>query len=149
MGAAYLSRAFFVRLGETLPDRVLLVMAETPAGDLVAGALNLMGAGRALRALLGAASTPRRFLHFEACYYQAIDFAIAPEMARVQAGAQGEHKLPRGYRPEPTWSAHWIGACGPAPRGPAVFGGGTPCGSKRKCTNWRPRHRSARTSDLK
>jgi predicted N-acyltransferase len=73
----------------------------------VAGALNFIGRGRALRALLGAL-IDKPFLHFELCYYQAIDAAIALGLNRVEAGAQGGHKLARGYEPVRTWSAHYI-----------------------------------------
>jgi len=105
-GRPYLTRSFFSLLGERLADRVLLVMAFR--GDRpVAGALNLIGAdalyGRYWGTLIEAPG-----LHFELCYYQAIEFAIARGLARVEAGAQGEHKLSRGYRPVPTFSAHFL-----------------------------------------
>ena len=105
-GSAYLSKRFFARLGETMPERVVLMMASH-GGRYVAGALNLMGADT----LYGRVWGCRRefeFLHFEACYYQAIEFAIELGLARVEAGAQGPHKLQRGYEPVPTYSAHWI-----------------------------------------
>ena len=104
--AAYLDRDFFHRLGETLADQVVLIVAED-GGRMLAGALNLLGA----EALFGrnwGAAVDLPFLHFELCYYRALDFAIAHRLVRVEAGAQGEHKLSRGYLPEPTWSAHWI-----------------------------------------
>ena len=88
-----------------MADRVVLVMAETQAGEPVGGALSLLGRD-ALWPLLGSTEAP--LLHFEACYYRAIDFAIEHGLARVEAGAQGEHKVQRGYLPQPTWSAHWI-----------------------------------------
>ena len=105
-GSAYLTKRFFGRLGETMPERVVLMMARHQ-GRYVAGALNLMGADT----LYGRVWGCRRefeFLHFEACYYQAIEFAIEHSLARVEAGAQGPHKLQRGYEPVPTYSAHWI-----------------------------------------
>ena len=105
-GSAYLTRRFFARLGETMPERVVLMMARH-GGRYVAGALNLLGADT----LYGRVWGCRRefeFLHFEACYYQAIEFAIRHGLARVEAGAQGPHKLQRGYEPVATSSAHWI-----------------------------------------
>ncbi len=105
-GHPYLNREFFHRLGETLANRVALVMAED-RGELVAGALNLIGAD-ALYGRNWGCLGDYRFLHFEACYYQAIDFAIAHGLRRVEAGAQGEHKIQRGYLPVETYSAHWI-----------------------------------------
>ena len=106
-GHAYLNRDFFRRLGETLADRVVLVVAEKPSGEPVGGALNLLG-GNALYGRYWGCSDACRYLHFEVCYYRAIDFAIERGLARVEAGAQGEHKVQRGYLPQPTWSAHWI-----------------------------------------
>ncbi len=106
-GSAYLTRGFFRLLGEKLGDRVVLMLA-LHQGKPIAGALNLMGADTLYGRNWGcAAEFP--FLHFELCYYRAIDFAIANGLARVEAGAQGEHKIQRGYLPQPTWSAHWIG----------------------------------------
>jgi hypothetical protein len=105
-GWPYLTRRFFELLGERMNDRVLLVMAED-RGQLVAGALNLIGADRLYGRNWGA-DGDYRFLHFEACYYQAIEFAIERELAVVEAGAQGEHKIQRGYLPVETASAHWI-----------------------------------------
>ena len=102
----YLNQAFFQRLGESLGDRCLLVVAERD-GQLVAAALNLIGR-EALYGRNWGALEDHRFLHFECCYYQAIDWAIARGLPRVEAGAQGEHKIQRGYRPTPTYSAHWI-----------------------------------------
>jgi len=105
-GRPYLTRSFFSLLGERMADRVLLVFALD--GDVpVAGALNLIGADTLYGRYWGTtAEVPH--LHFELCYYQAIDFAIANGLARVEAGAQGEHKLSRGYRPVPTYSAHYL-----------------------------------------
>ncbi len=105
-GQPYLTRAFFPLLGERLGNRVLLILAER-GGVPIAGALNLIG-DDALYGRYWGATEEVPFLHFELCYYQAIDAAIARGLARVEAGAQGEHKLARGYVPVPTWSAHYI-----------------------------------------
>lgn len=105
-GRPYLTRAFFSQLGETMGDRVLLMLA-LKGGRPVAGALNLIGAD-CLYGRYWGASEDIPFLHFELCYYQAIDWAIAHGLARVEAGAQGQHKLARGYRPVATVSAHYI-----------------------------------------
>ena len=105
-GRPYLTRAFFSLLGERLGDRVLLILALRH-GRPIAGALNLIGAD-ALYGRYWGASEEVPFLHFELCYYQAIDAAIARGLARVEAGAQGGHKLARGYVPTPTWSAHYL-----------------------------------------
>ncbi|MBM3733095.1 MAG: N-acetyltransferase [Acidimicrobiia bacterium] len=105
-GGGYLTRAFFSLLGERMADRVVLVLAEH-GGRPVAGALNLRG-GDTLYGRHWGCVADFRFLHFEACYYQAIEFAIAHGLARVEAGAQGEHKVQRGYLPEATRSYHWI-----------------------------------------
>jgi hypothetical protein len=105
-GRPYLNRAFFSRLGESLADRVLLVMARRGRRP-IAGALNLIGADALYGRYWGSVEDVP-FLHFELCYHQAIDFALAKGLSRVEAGAQGEHKLARGYRPTPTWSAHFI-----------------------------------------
>ena len=103
-GRPYLTRAFFDRIGATLAERVLLVMARR-AGRYIAGAINFIG-DDALYGRNWGAIEDRPFLHFEVCYYQAIDFALARGLRRVEAGAQGEHKLARGYRPVLTYSAH-------------------------------------------
>ncbi|MCH8035592.1 MAG: N-acetyltransferase [Proteobacteria bacterium] len=105
-GSPYLTRDFFHRLGETLTERVVLVVAED-RGEMIAAALNLLGED-ALYGRNWGALGDYRFLHFEACYYQAIEFAIEHGLARVEAGAQGEHKIQRGYMPVETYSAHWI-----------------------------------------
>jgi len=105
-GRPYLNREFFRRLGETMAEAIVLVLAED-RGRPVAGALNLRG-GDTLYGRNWGALGDFRFLHFEACYYRAIDFAIAEGLARVEAGAQGEHKIQRGYLPAETYSAHWI-----------------------------------------
>lgn len=105
-GRPYLTRAFFDDIGTTMADRVVLIIAEKD-GRMVAGALNLRGADTLYGRNWGCLGD-FKFLHFEACYYQAIDYAIAHGLARVEAGAQGEHKIQRGYLPTATWSAHWI-----------------------------------------
>jgi hypothetical protein len=105
-GRPYLTRSFFSLVGEAIPERILLVMCER-GGKPIAGALNFIG-GDTLYGRYWGAIEDHPFLHFEACYYQAIDFAIARGLKRVEAGAQGPHKLARGYLPAPTYSAHWI-----------------------------------------
>ena len=105
-GSAYLTRSFFDLLGERLGDRVVLILAEHN-GEPVAGALNLRGSDTLYGRNWGAVGD-FKFLHFEACYYRAIDYAIAHGLARVEAGAQGTHKIQRGYLPSETYSAHWI-----------------------------------------
>ncbi|HEX7857404.1 MAG TPA: GNAT family N-acetyltransferase [Sphingobium sp.] len=105
-GQPYLTRAFFSLLSERMGSRVLLMLAQRD-GVPIAGALNLIGADTLYGRYWGA-SEEVPFLHFELCYYQAIDAAIALGLDRVEAGAQGSHKLARGYRPVPTWSAHFI-----------------------------------------
>ncbi len=105
-GRPYLNRAFFSLIGEAMADRVLLVMAKRD-GRYIAGALNLIG-DDALYGRNWGAIEEHPFLHFEVCYYQALDFGIERKLARVEAGAQGEHKLARGYRPVPTYSVHDI-----------------------------------------
>nr|WP_235538744.1 GNAT family N-acetyltransferase [Sphingomonas sp. Root710] len=105
-GRPYLSRAFFTLLGQRMADRVLLIMALRD-GTPIAGALNLIGAD-ALYGRNWGCIEEVPFLHFELCYYQAIEAAIARGLQRVEAGAQGEHKLARGYEPVPTFSAHFI-----------------------------------------
>ena len=105
-GRPYLTRRFFSLLGERMADRVLLVFA-LHEGTPIAGALNMIGADTLYGRYWGTvAEVPH--LHFEICYYQAIEAAIARGLARVEAGAQGSHKLARGYRPVPTFSAHHI-----------------------------------------
>jgi hypothetical protein len=103
-GRPYLTRAFFDMIGATLADRVLLVMARR-AGRYIAGAINFIG-DDALYGRNWGAIEHHPFLHFEVCYYQAIDFALSRRLRRIEAGAQGEHKLARGYRPTLTYSAH-------------------------------------------
>jgi len=103
-GSPYLTRDFFDRLGAAMADKILLVMARKD-GAWVAGALNLIGTDTLYGRNWGCAGD-FKFLHFETCYYQALDFAIERGLARVEAGAQGEHKLQRGYLPVATYSAH-------------------------------------------
>ena len=103
-GRPYLTREFFDRVGAALASRILLVMAKR-AGRYIAGAINFLG-DDALYGRNWGAIEERPFLHFEICYYQAIEFAISRGLKRVEAGAQGEHKLARGYRPVATYSAH-------------------------------------------
>jgi predicted N-acyltransferase len=105
-GSPYLNRLCFSLLGETMADRILLVLAKR-VGRTVAGALNFIGADTLYGRYWGAIEE-HPLLHFEVCYYQAIDFAIAQRLACVEAGAQGAHKLARGYLPVETYSAHWI-----------------------------------------
>ena len=105
-GTPYLNRKFFSLLGERMADRVLLVMAKR-AGRWIAGALNLIGSDTLYGRHWGAIEE-HPFLHFEVCYYQAIEFALAHGLKRVEAGAQGAHKLARGYLPQTTYSAHYI-----------------------------------------
>ena len=105
-GSPYLTRSFFDLIGRRMAEKIVLVMAERQ-GKFVAGALNFIGADTLYGRNWGCLGH-ERFLHFEACYYRAIEFAIARGLKRVEAGAQGEHKIQRGYLPTPTWSAHWI-----------------------------------------
>jgi predicted N-acyltransferase len=105
-GRPYLTRRFFDLLGSDMPENVVLMFAEKD-GQPVAGALNLKGADCLYGRNWGCLDE-FKFLHFELCYYQAIDYAIAHKLQRVEAGAQGEHKIQRGYLPVETHSAHWI-----------------------------------------
>ncbi|WP_374274122.1 GNAT family N-acetyltransferase [Brevundimonas sp.] len=105
-GRPYLTRAFFDRIGETMADRIALVMAFRD-GRPIAGALNFIGRD-ALYGRQWGALEDVPFLHFELCYYQAIELAIALGLGRVEAGAQGQHKIARGYLPTEVRSAHWI-----------------------------------------
>ncbi len=105
-GQPYLTRAFFSEVGRTMGDRVLLMLAMRD-GRPIAGALNFIGAETLYGRYWGCIEDVP-CLHFELCYYQAIDAAIARGLKTVEAGAQGEHKLARGYVPVPTWSAHFI-----------------------------------------
>ena len=109
-GSPYLTREFLHQLGRTMADQVLLVMCRD-GGEWVAGALNLIGSDTLYGRNWGSDGS-YRFLHFEACYYQAIEFAIERGLKRVEAGAQGEHKIQRGYLPVRTFSAHWVADAG-------------------------------------
>ena len=109
-GRPYLTRAFFSLIGETMAKDVLLVMAKRN-GRWIAGAINFIG-GDTLFGRNWGAIEHHPFLHFEVCYYQAIDFAIARGLKTVEAGAQGEHKIARGYLPQTTYSAHYIADAG-------------------------------------
>jgi uncharacterized protein len=105
-GRPYLTRAFFSLIGETMARDVLLVMARRE-GRWIAGAINFIGSDTLFGRNWGAIEH-HPFLHFEVCYYQAIDFAIRRGLKTVEAGAQGEHKIARGYLPQTTFSAHYI-----------------------------------------
>ena len=105
-GRPYLTRQFYSLIGQTMADRIVLIMAKR-AGRWIAGAINFIGSDTLYGRHWGAIEH-HPFLHFEICYYQAIEFAIAKKLARVEAGAQGEHKLARGYLPVTTHSAHYI-----------------------------------------
>ena len=105
-GRPYLNREFFSRLNQTMADSIVLMLAydgDTP----IAGAINFVGKDRIFGRNWGC-TRDVPFLHFELCYYQAIDYAIAHKLAVVEAGAQGEHKLARGYAPSTTYSVHWL-----------------------------------------
>ncbi|KAK9928856.1 hypothetical protein M0R45_025975 [Rubus argutus] len=107
-GTPYMTREFFHNIGSKMGDQVLLVVAEE-GGELVAGALNLIGGDTLFGRLWGC--HPRAYypnLHFEACYYQAIEAAIELNLSTVEAGAQGEHKIQRGYMPVATYSCHYL-----------------------------------------
>ncbi|HUC64520.1 MAG TPA: GNAT family N-acetyltransferase [Stellaceae bacterium] len=105
-GSAYLTRSFFDLIGARIPEKVVLIMVRQ-GSRYVAGALNLVGTTTLFGRNWGChGDFP--FLHFEACYYRAIDFAIERGLKRVEAGAQGQHKIQRGYLPSHTYSAHWI-----------------------------------------
>ena len=105
-GQPYLTREFYSRIGETMADDVLLVMAKRD-GRYIAGAINFIGSHTLFGRHWGCVED-HPCLHFEVCYYQAIEFAIANKLSRVEAGAQGGHKLARGYMPQITHSAHYI-----------------------------------------
>ncbi len=109
-GRPYLTRKFYSLIGESMADRILLVMAKR-AGRWIAGAINFIGSDILFGRHWGAVEH-HPFLHFELCYYQAIDYAITHKLGRVEAGAQGEHKLARGYMPTTTYSAHYIAHAG-------------------------------------
>lgn len=106
-GSPYLNREFFSLVGEAMPERILLILCKRD-GRYIAGAINFIGDSTLFGRNWGCIED-HAFLHFEACYYQAIDFAIDRGLMRVEAGAQGAHKVARGYLPQATYSAHWIG----------------------------------------
>ncbi len=105
-GRPYLTRSFYSIVGEKMRDRILLVMAKRN-GRFIAGAINFIGSDTLFGRHWGAVEH-HPFLHFEVCYYQAMDFAIAHKLKRVEAGAGGQHKITRGYMPVTTYSAHYI-----------------------------------------
>ena len=109
-GRPYLTRSFYSLVAEKMRDRIVLIMAKR-AGRWIAGAINFAGSHTLFGRHWGAIEH-HPFLHFELCYYQAIDYAIAHKLARVEAGAQGEHKISRGYMPTTTYSAHYIADAG-------------------------------------
>jgi predicted N-acyltransferase len=105
-----LNRKFFALIGERMADKVVLFLAREN-GEPIASALNFVG-GDTLYGRYWGRVRERDFLHFELCYYRAIDWAIEHGLTRVEAGAQGEHKLARGYAPVATYSSHWIAHAG-------------------------------------
>ncbi len=105
-GQPYLNREFFSLVSESMPDQTLLILCKRD-GRYIAGAINFIGEETLFGRNWGCVED-HRFLHFEACYYQAIDFAIDRKLKTVEAGAQGGHKIARGYLPQPTYSAHYI-----------------------------------------
>jgi predicted N-acyltransferase len=109
-GRPYLTREFFSRIGQSMGEQVVLILARRGEKH-IAGALNFAGGGVLFGRNWGC-NEYIPFLHFETCYYQAIEFAIAHKLAKVEAGAQGEHKFLRGYMPVPTYSAHYIAHAG-------------------------------------
>ncbi|MGO7169640.1 GNAT family N-acetyltransferase [Rhizobium leguminosarum] len=109
-GRPYLTRKFYSLIGERMADDILLVMAKRD-GRYIAGAINFIG-GDALYGRHWGCIEDHPFLHFEVCYHQAIDFALSKGLKRVEAGAQGEHKLARGYLPVTTHSAHYVAHAG-------------------------------------
>jgi predicted N-acyltransferase len=109
-GRPYLNRRFFSLIGERMADRILLIMAKRD-GRYVAGAINFIGRGTLYGRNWGCIED-HPCMHFELCYYRAIDWAVAQGMARVEAGAQGEHKLARGYMPSQVHSLHWFADAG-------------------------------------
>ena len=102
----FLTKEFFIKIGKNLPSKVLLIIAYQE-DRMIASALNLLSSTHLYGRLWGAVKHIP-YLHFELCYYQAINYAINNKIRIVEAGAQGSHKLQRGYMPEKTWSLHWI-----------------------------------------
>jgi predicted N-acyltransferase len=109
-GRPYLNRAFYAQIADTMADDVVLIMAKRE-GRWIAGAINFKGSETLYGRHWGAIEH-HPFLHFEVCYYQAIDYAIRHGLKSVEAGAQGEHKIARGYLPQTTYSAHYIADSG-------------------------------------
>ena len=105
-GSPYLSRDFFSRISASMSDDILLIMCRRE-GRYIGGAINFIGS-ECLYGRNWGCLEDHRFLHFEACYYQAIEYAISHGLSRVEAGAQGQHKLARGYLPTHTYSSHWL-----------------------------------------
>jgi len=105
-GKPYLTREFYSLIGQTMPEQCLLIMCKRD-GRYIAGAINFIG-GDTLYGRHWGCVEDHKFLHFEACYYQAIEFAITHKLKYVEAGAQGPHKLARGYVPVTTYSAHYL-----------------------------------------
>ncbi|MCF6321689.1 MAG: GNAT family N-acetyltransferase [Rhizobiaceae bacterium] len=105
-GRPYLTREFYSLIGKNMPQQIVLIMAKRN-GVYIAGAINFIG-DNCLFGRHWGCSEFHPALHFEICYYQAIEYAISHKIGRVEAGAQGEHKLARGYMPVTTHSAHWI-----------------------------------------
>ena len=105
-GNPYLTRSFFSHIRETMAEQILLILAKRD-NRYIAGAINFIGQNTLYGRNWGCIED-HPFLHFEVCYYQAIDFAIERGLKRIEAGAQGEHKLARGYRPVTTYSAHYF-----------------------------------------
>jgi len=102
----YLTEEFFIRIGKDLPENLLLVMAKKD--DMyIAGALSFVGSDTLYGRYWGCTEA-YQFLHFETCYYQGIDYCIERGINRFDSGAQGEHKIQRGFEPVLTWSNHWI-----------------------------------------
>ena len=104
--APYLTEEFFTQIGDTMADRLLLVMARKD-NEYIAGALSFIG-GDTLYGRYWGCTEEYQFLHFETCYYRGIDYCIEKGLARFDSGAQGEHKIQRGFEPVLTWSNHWI-----------------------------------------
>lgn len=109
-GSPYLNREFFSLVSEIMPERTLLILCKRN-GEYIAGAINFLGEDTVFGRNWGCIED-HRFLHFETCYYQAIDFAIEHNLKHVEAGAQGGHKIARGYLPQSTYSAHYIADTG-------------------------------------
>ena len=105
-GSGYLTREFFSLINESIPDNILLILAKRNH-RYIAGAINFLGSDTVFGRNWGCVEH-HQFLHFEVCYYQAIDYAIANQLQVVEAGAQGSHKIARGYMPRETYSAHWL-----------------------------------------